>query len=645
MEPAPVKNALRLLPAALLAAKAAFAAGPETAPMPPPITTPQDKPYPGRITLAVDATDLDHHVFHVHETIPVTAGPLTLLYPKWIPGNHSPTGPIPALDGLVIKAGSTRLDWQRDTVDVFAFHVQIPQGATSIDADFDYLSAPDEREGRVEMTGTMLDLPWNTQLLYPAGYYARDIEFAPSVALPAGWQFGTALESASQSGAHANFKPVTLDVLMDSPLLAGQYFSRIDLDPAGKVPVHLDVTADRPEDLVIKPADLAAHRNLVQQAYRTFGSHHYNHYDFLFSLSDELGGEGLEHHRSSEDGTDRIYFTDPEKSAPERDLLAHEFTHSWNGKFRRPADLFSPDFNVIPERDSLLWVYEGQTQYWGNVLASRAGMLNAAQVRDSLAMIAASLANTAGRTWRDLQDTTNDPIINRRRPLAWPNFQRHEDYYNEGLLIWLDADTLIREKSNNTRSLNDFARHFFGIKDGDWGVVTYNFNDVVAALNDVQPYDWTNFLRTRLDTNGPGAPLDGITRGGWRLVYTAEPSAMQKAREHLRKMTSFDYSLGLTLGREGAVTNVQWDSPAYHAGLAIGVKLIAVNGLAFDDAGDLATAITAAKTTQTPIELLIRDGKHFRTVKIDYHSGLRYPHLERMKDTPDRLDDILAAIK
>jgi predicted metalloprotease with PDZ domain len=620
---------------------------PQPVPQPPPIATPQDRAYPGTIELAVDATDIDRHIFRITETVPVVAGqPLTLMFPKWIPGDHGPTGPLPAFAGLMIKAGGQDVTWLRDLVDMSAFHVSVPAGATSVDLQFQFLSPPEEKEGRIVTTPNMLDVQWNPEILYPAGYFTRDIPVHASLTLPAGWKYGTALETEATVSARVTFKPVTVNVLLDSPLYAGRYFERLDLDPHGPAPVHLDVVADRPEDLVVKPEDLQAHRNLIQQAYKNFGSHHYNHYDFLLSLSDEMGGEGLEHHRSSENGVDRNYFTDLEKSAPDRDLLPHEYTHSWNGKFRRPADLWSPDFNVLPERDTLLWVYEGQTQYWGQVLAARSGILKAEQVRDLIALEAAEMqAATPGRVWRNLQDTTNDPILNSRRPLAWRSYSREEDYYVEGLLIWLDADTLIREKSNGARSLSDFAKLFFGVDDGSWVTHPYTFDDVVTALNTVQPNDWAGFLRTRLDGHGPGAPLDGLARGGWKLVYTDEPSAMQKGEEAVRKGSDFTYSLGLTLGEEGAVAGVLWGGPAFNAGIAKGVKLIAVNGLAFDDAEDLSRAIKAAKGGHAPIELLLRDGSHFRDVKIDYHGGLRYPHLERIANTADRLGDILAPMK
>ncbi len=649
----PVPPSARLLPLAVFALPFAAAAQPsqppqpQPLPLPPAIATPKDTPYPGAIDLAVDATDLDHHVFRTTETIPVKqAGDLVLVFPKWIPGNHSPTGPLAALAGLIIKAGNQRIEWVRDVVNVYAFHVPVPQGASSITVSFDYLSPLDDgKEGRVVMTPNMLDVQWNPEVLYPAGYFSRQITLHPSLTLPDGWQYGTALETQSTDGAKITFKPTTLNVLLDSPLYAGRYFSRVDLDPNGVVPVHLDIVADRPEDLVIKPADLQAHKNLIQQAYKNYGSHHYNHYDFLLSLSDEMGGEGLEHHQSSENGTGREYFTDLEKSAAERDLLPHEYTHSWNGKFRRPADLWAPSFNVLPERDSLLWVYEGQTEYWGQVLAARSGILKTSQVRDLIALDASSMEAEVGRSWRALQDTTNDPIIDERRPQPWRTFSRAEDYYVEGLLIWLDADTLIREKTNGAKSLSDFARGFFGIDNGSFITQTYKFEDVVAALNAVLPYDWASFLRTRLDGHPAHAPLDGLTRGGWKLVYTAEESPMQKSMSGRRKGADFTFSLGLSVGHGGTLASVQWDGPAYKAGLAAGGKLIAVNGMAFDDASDLSSAIKQAVTDKGPIELLVQYGKHFQDVKIDYHGGLKYPHLERIANTPDRLDDILAPIK
>lgn len=614
--------------------------------MPAAIPAPQDRPYPGVIRLAVDATDTDHRVFSVHETIPVQApGPLILLYPQWIPGHHSPNGPVQELGGLVVRANGTRLSWTRDPANVFAFHVTVPQGARAIDLDFQWLTPVETRVGRITMTPEMFDLQWNGVALYPAGYYARQIQVEPSVRVPEGWQVATALEPASPaSGGTTVFKPVPFNTLLDSPVYGGRYFKRFDLDPGGPAPVWLDVFADKPDELAAAPQAIAAHRALVDQAYALFGSHHYDHYDFLLSLSDEMGGIGLEHHRSSEDGTTGDYFTNWAGNFSGRDLLAHEYTHSWNGKFRRPADLWTPSFNVVPMRDSLLWVYEGQTQYWGYVLAARSGLWTKQQALDAIAGVAATYDHRIGRTWRQLEDTTNDPIIANRRPQSWRSWQRSEDYYSEGQLIWLDADTLIRERSHGTKSLDDFARAFFGVHDGSYVTDTYTFDDVVQALNQVEPYDWAGFLTSRLQGHGPGAPLDGVTRGGYRLVYTDTPSAYWRANEARRKITDLTYSLGMTLSRDGTLVGVLWDGPAFRAGLTDGWKVVSVGGAAYA-ADRIKAAVTAAKSTAAPVELTLRWGGRTRTVRIDYHDGLRYPHLERIASTPARLDEILTARK
>jgi predicted metalloprotease with PDZ domain len=407
--------------------------------------------------------------------------------------------------------------------------------------------------------------------------------------------------------------------------------------------VRLDVIADRPELLEATPDQVERHKALVQQAYKLYGSHHYDHYDFLVSLSERMGGAGLEHHRSSEDGTVADYFTGWAKNQASRDLLPHEYTHSWNGKFRRPADLWTPNFNV-PMRDSLLWVYEGQTQYWGFVLSGRSGLLTRQEALDALAATAATYANRVGREWRPVADTTNDPIIASRRPIPWLSFQRSEDYYSEGQLVWLDADTLIRERSGGKRSLDDFAKAFFGVENGSWTPATYTFDDVVAALNKVEPYDWAKFLNERISDVAPKPPLDGLARGGWKLAYTETPSEYFRSAEARREATDLIYSIGLTLSREADITAVQWDGPAFKAGLTIGAKLLAVNGIAYDSER-LKEAITAGKKGGAPLNLLIKSGDHYRTVEIDYHGGLRYPRLERIEGTPDLLSAIYAPKK
>jgi predicted metalloprotease with PDZ domain len=632
-----------VLASTLAAAIAEPVTGPDPLPMPAAIPAPQDTPYPGIIRLSVDATDTTRGIFRVHETIPLAhAGPIALLFPKWLPGNHSPTGPIDKLAGLTIRAGATHVAWIRDPVDVYAFHVDAPAGAKALDLDFQFLSAVDKAEGRIVMTPEMLNLQWDSVTLYPAGYFSRQIMVQASVKLPAGWKFGTALESIS-AGA-ANFKPVPFNTLVDSPMFAGKYFSRVDLDPGAKTLVHMDIVADEPEDLAISPAQLQAHRNLVSQAYKAFGSHHYDHYDFLLSLSERMSGIGLEHHRSSEDGTLPNYFKDWDKTSAARDLLSHEFTHSWNGKFRRPADLWTPNFNV-PMRDSLLWVYEGQTQFWGTVLAARSGLWTKQQGLDAIAAAAAGYSDgRPGRQWRPLEDTTNDPITTMRRPIPWRSWQRSEDYYTEGELIWLDADTLIRQLSGGKKSLDDFAHAFFGINDSSYVTVTYNFDDIVRALNAVVPYDWVGFLHARIDAVAPTAPLDGLKRGGYRLVYTDTPSDLSKSNERNRKTTDLGYSLGVALDSKGTVTDVLWDGPAFNAGVTVGSEIVAVNDIAYDS-DRLKDAIKDAKGGKTPIRFLIKRGDVYRSIAIDYHGGLRYPHLERVAGTPALLDDMLAARK
>jgi len=634
-----------------VAASPAFAqtplqAQPQPATPTPQIAAPVDAPYPGVIKLAVDATDLAHAVFAVHETVPVSGpGPITLLYPQWLPGDHKPSGTIDKLAGLIVTAGGQRLEWRRDPVDVYAFHIDAPAGVTALDLDFQFLSPVSDREGQVMMTPQALRLEWNTVVLYPAGYFSRDIRVDASVKLPDGFTSATALEDAAPPGAAGTvaYKTTPLDTLVDSPLIAGKYFSRIDLDPGGPARVSLDLVADRPDLLAAKPEQIAAHRALVQQAYKAFGSRHYDHYDFLVSLSDRLGGVGLEHHQSSEDDTDPKYFTDWDKTAPGRDLLAHEYTHSWNGKFRRPADLWTPNFNT-PMRDSLLWVYEGQTQYWGYVLAARAGLITKQQALDAIAYVAATYDVRVGRSWRALEDTTNDPIIALRRPLSWLSWQRSEDYYIEGELVWLDADTLIREKTGGKKSLDDFARSFFGTGNGSFVTRTYGFDDVVAALNSVAPYDWAGFLHQRLEGHGPGAPLDGVARGGYRLIYTDTPTDYFKDSETERKNTNLMFSIGFTVGKDASLSEVLWEGPAFKAGLTQETTLVAVNGQAYD-MDTLKDAIKAAKGTTTPIALLVKNKDEYRTVLVDYHGGLRYPRFERVAGTLARLDDILTPLK
>ena len=611
--------------------------------MPAAIAEPRDVAYPAPLTLDVDITDSRRGIFQVHETVPVDgAGPVTLLYPRWLPGNHSPSGPIEKVAGLVITANGQPVTWRRDVVDVYAFHVDVPSGARALDVRFQYLSPTSTEQGRITSTPDIVNLQWNTVVLYPAGYFARGIPVSASVTMQDGWQFGCALDVESSSGGTTHFQTVSLDTLVDSPMFAGRYFRRIDLNPGGAVPVHMDLVGDRPDLINPTEAQIRPHRNLIQQEFRLYGSHHYNHYDILLAMSETLGGIGLEHQRSSENATGATYFTEWADSFTSRDLLPHETTHSWDGKYRRPADLWTPNFNV-PMRDSLLWVYEGQTQYWGYVLSARSGLWTREQAMQQIARTAATYDARVGGTWRPLEDTTNDPIIAQRRPQGWTSWQRSEDYYSEGLLIWLDADTLIRERTHGAKSLDNFARAFFGVDNGNWEQPhTYTFEDVVATLNSVTPYDWATFLHDRLDRTREHAPLDGVTRGGYRLAFSDERNEFQRTAEKRGESADFLYSLGINVANTNArVNQVVWDSPAFNQGLTIGTNIIAVNGQGYS--GEvMRRAITAAKTDSRPIEVLVKNGERYRTVQFDYHGGLRYPRFERVAGTPDRLSQILA---
>lgn len=637
---------LAIFGGALLSLPDAFAsAGPAIAAPSMPIPAPKDRPYAGEVRLAVDASDIGRRIVHVHEIVTGVKGDTILLYPKWLPGEHAPSGPLDRLSGLKITSGGAPVPWTRDPVDIHAFRLHPEAATTSVDVEFDYLSPTSSKVGTQEISRDVLLLEWNALVLYPAGFFARQIPVEASVTLPAGWQFGSALEAGSTNGPQVTFRRTDLETFIDSPLYAGRHVARFDLDPGGIVPAHLDVFADRPELLAATPEELQAYRSLVQQAYKLFGSHHFAHYDFLYSLSDQIDNKGLEHHQSSENGTDPDSFTKWDEDVHDRDLLPHEFTHSWNGKFRRPADLWTPNYNV-PMQNSLLWVYEGQTQYWGQVLAARSGLWSAQQALDELAYTAAYYQLERGRQWRPLADTTNDEIINPRRPQSWADWQRFEDYYEEGKLIWLEADTLIRERSGGNRSLDDFARSFFGINDGSVVPVTYTFDDVVKALNAVQPYDWATFLRQRVSAINKTPPLEGLSRGGYRLVYTEAPSAMLAANDTEHKRVDLSFSIGVLIDDEqmshpGMLKRVVYDGAAFKAQLTEGGQILAVNGIAYDP-DVLKDAIREARGSAEPIELIVRTGDRYRVARVDYHDGLRYPHLERQGNGPALLDKILA---
>ncbi len=599
------------------------------------IPAPQDIAFPGTMTLKIDATDVARGIFKVRQTIPVpTAGPMTLLFPKWLPGKHAPRGEVEKLAGLVITANGQTLIWKRDPVDVFAFTVDVPAGVKSLDLRFQFLSATAGNQGRIVVTSDMMSLQPNSVSLYPAGWFTRRIPVTASITWPSGWTAAGALRQTGKSGDTISYETTDYETLVDSPFIAGRWFRQWDLG----LGISLDVVADDARFLAATPAQIDAHKRLAEQAVKLFGARHFDHYDFLLSLSDVMGGIGLEHNRSSEDGVPTNYFLDWDKGPGDRNLLPHEFTHSWNGKYRRGADLFTPDYRT-PMRNSLLWVYEGQTQFWGYVLGARSGITSKQDTLDALAYIAAAQDNRPARAWRSLDDTTNDPIISARAPKGWVSEQRSEDYYNEGMLVWLEADAIMRKASGGTKGMDDFARAFFGVNDGDWGINTYDFGTLVATLNGIVPYDWATFLNTRL-TEKTVAPLNGFTASGYKLIYTDKPTTAFAEGRRGAKVNNLSYSGGIVIGKEGKLEAVVWDSAAYDAGLTVGDDIIAVNDKPYTEE-IIKAEIIAAKGGKAPIRLLVRTGDRLHAVDWAWHDGLRYPRFE--KTGPDGpLDRLLA---
>ena len=595
------------------------------------------------IQITADLSDAPRKLFHAEMDLPVSAGPLTLISPQWIPGHHMPSGPADAITGVVFTANGKRLEWRRDDVNLYEFHLTIPSGATTLHAHIDTIVTR-------RVSQRLAALEWEALMLYPAHVPVKDIPIQPSVKVPAGWGIGTALTPVSggsypvpAAGSVTKFAATTVEQLEDSPILAGLNFREYPLAPAVTPKHFLDVAADAPEDANLRPAVLAEVANLVREADALYGSHHYNEYHFLLTLSDVAGGMGLEHGQSSDNGVGEKGFADDVHQLPESDLLSHEFTHSWNGKYRRPAGLYQPDF-ATPMQGALLWVYEGMTQYLGDVLAARSGLKNAQQYRDMLAMTAASLDYTRGREWRPTQDTAVSVSILRGGNPAWANRRRSQDYYDEGELLWLDADTLIRKMTENKRSLDDFQKIFLG-RGGNTGplIVTYTFDELVRDLNQVAPTDWATFLRDRVEKINPRADVAGIEQGGYRLVYRDKPSRseqMMEAASTRHGGPNCWYSIGLRIGADGTIVDVLWNGPADKAGLAPGERIMAVNDQVYS--GDaLREAIREAKDPSKPIRLIVQADSFVSTTEIDYHDGERYPALERVDGTPAYLDDII----
>src|SRR3984885_5176804 len=594
------------------------------------------------IEIKTDLSDAPRKLYHAEVDIPVQPGPVSLTTPKWIPGNHRPTGPVDEISGVVFTANGKGLPWGRDDQNLFHFHVPVPAGVTTLHAHLDCVVI-------ARISQKLAVLEWEKLLLYPANTPVKEIPIQPSVRVPAGWGIGTALtpidgyDAQHPKGGLTHYAPTTVEQLEDSPVITGEYFHEFALAPE-VTPKHcIDVVADRPEDSQLRPALLIELNNLVRETGAAYNSRHYNVYHFLLTLSDVAGGEGLEHGQSSDNGVGEKGFSDAAHQLAESDLLAHEFTHSWNGKYRRPFNLYQTDFAKMQE-GSLLWVYEGMTQYMGNVLAARSGLKSQEQYRDLLAASAANLDNKPGREWRSTEDTAIAASILRGGNPAWANWKRGQDYYQEGELFWLDADTTIRKLTDNKKSLTDFL-HIFLAKGGNTGplIVTYNRDELIADLTQVVKNDWGTFIHDRIDAINPHADLAGIEQGGYKLVFTDKPTKSERtiASTGGRRGGGTDvwYSIGIRVNGEGNITDVRWNGPADKAKLFPGQKIIAVNGNIYS--GDaLKSAIKDAKSKTEPIHFILQGDTFVTNADIDYHDGERYPSLVRVDGTPDYLDDI-----
>jgi predicted metalloprotease with PDZ domain len=593
------------------------------------------------IKLEVDATDAARKILHARLRIPTQQGKLTLVYPKWIPGDHAPTGPIADLVGLKMSVAGHPVEWRRDLEDMYAFAVEVPAGGSFLDVALDYLSPPgaDGSSSGASATAQLADISWNEVLLYPKGAKARDIQFAPSLRLPEGWQFGTALTPADQAAGLVKFEPVSLETLVDSPVIIGAHFRTVDLSPGSQPPHFLHMVADGDSALEVKPEDVAHIARLVPETGALFGARHYRAYSFLVTLSDNTAHFGLEHHESSDNREGERSFTDADLLKVSAGLLPHEMTHSWNGKYRRPAGLATPDYQQ-PMDDELLWVYEGLTTYLQIVLTVRCGLWTNDDLCQWLAIEGARLDHEPGRTWRPLADTAVAAQLLYGAPRAGSSWRRSVDFYREGALIWLEADTLIRQQTNGRRSLDDFCRKFFGGQSSPPTVVTYTRDDVLAALNEVAPHDWRKFFQERVYAITRRAPLGGIENAGWRLAYTNTLPAMLKSFESAYKFSDLRFSIGLTLKQDGAVQDVIPGSPAEQAGVGPAMNVIAVNGRRWT-ADLLRSTIELARTNAAPVELLVENADYFKTCKVDYHEGEKYPVLQRDSSKPDLLGQIL----
>jgi predicted metalloprotease with PDZ domain len=596
---------------------------------------------PAPIRLTVDATQAPQKILHAHMQIPVQAGPLTLYYPEWIPGEHMPDGPIIEVAGMKFAGNNQVIPWRRDLVEMFSIHLDVPAGVTTLDADLDFLLAAPAVgfSGGASATASLDVLSWNQVLLYPQGSPAKDIPFVASLKLPAGWKYGTALPIVKQDGDTIEFAQVPLTTLVDSPVLSGRYFRTIQLTPGQTPPHEMDIAADSSAALAMTPDTELHFRNLIAEAGALFGTRHYRDYHFLLTLSDDVAHFGLEHHESSDDRTSERSLVDDNQRIEFAGLLPHEYVHSWNGKYRRPEGLVTPDYQT-PMKDDLLWVYEGLTEYLGEVLTARSGLLAEEQWREGLAYLVATYTHRPGREWRPLQDTADAAPFLYDATTDWSNWRRGTDFYDEGELLWLDVDATIRALTKDKKSMNDFCKVFHGGSGGAPELKPYDFDEVVATLNGIAPNDWAGFLRARLDGLSTKTPIEALENSGWKLVYNEQPNEMAANEEALGRRADLTFTVGMTVLDDGTVADVIHGGTAYDAGVAPGMRIVAVNGEQYSP-DKLREAIGNAKTVLNPIQFIVANGAQFKSMSMEYHDGLKFPHIERDGAKPDYLGEIL----
>lgn len=586
------------------------------------------------MTLVVDETQAARKLAFVHEEIRVNSGELVLAYPLWIPGEHGPTGPLQQFANLRIRSGNTPLPWTRDPIEIATIHVDVPANTDSISVDFDTL-----------MENTVSDhqllLAWNTVVLYPRGIDKTELMIQPSVLLPPNWKKASSLQVTGQTGDRVNFAPISLERLIDSPVLAGDFLRTIPLSSSW--PAELDVTGDSQAaiDKVDDEHAIDIFAKLIDQDRAMFGFRHWQKMHILVSESDARPYDGLEHEDSPYNAIEDAGLS--KKSVLKKmgfPLLAHEQSHSWCGKYRRPAELYSKADYQGPEQTSLLWVYEGLNEYIGMLLATRAGFNDQAYMRDYLGWTAADLSHRTARAAIPLVDTATEDWVLRNELGDWAELRRGQDYYDEGALMWLRADVIIREQTKGRKSLDDFLRTFLGQRDTGPIVAPYNRKDVEDALAAVTPYDWHNFIETRVYQVNRKPPTDGLEAAGWRLTYNATPND-EYFWSNLVPINVFaTYSLGFAVEKDGSIFDVLPGSPAYEAGLGPHMIIIAVDGRAYSPE---VLNESIAHPRNGKITLIVRNFDSVETREIRYDGGIRHPHLERIPNTHDYLTEILSA--